>query len=118
MARDDRRVTYPIDPATTALVSVDFQVGFGRDSWVPVPHAEAAVRNFIVAAHAWREVGGTVIRVPIPAYTPDCLPTGRMTDFLPMLPQRLRRAPLLQLSMRVSFRMAIFSCARPHLERL
>ena len=82
MARDDRRVTYPIDPATTALVSVDFQVGFGRDSWVPVPHAEAAVRNFIVAAHAWREVGGTVIHVHT-AYTPDCLSTGRMTDFAP-----------------------------------
>lgn len=82
MARDDRRVTYPIDPATTALVSVDFQVGFGRDSWELVPHAEAAVRNFILAAHAWREVGGTVIHVHT-AYTPDCLPTGRMTDFAP-----------------------------------
>ena len=51
MARDDRRVTYPIDPATTALVSVDIQVGFGRDSWEPVPHANAAVRNFVRAAH-------------------------------------------------------------------
>lgn len=81
MARDDRRVTYPIDPATTALVSVDFQVGFGRDSWEPVPHADAAVRNFIRAAQAWREIGGTVIHVHI-AYTPERGPTGRMTDFI------------------------------------
>ena len=58
MARDDRKVVYPIDPATTALVSVDIQVGFGRDSWEAVPHAEAAVRNFIRAAQAWREIGG------------------------------------------------------------
>ncbi|HTW87302.1 MAG TPA: cysteine hydrolase [Candidatus Binataceae bacterium] len=81
MARDDRRITYPIDPATTALVSVDFQVGFGRDSWEPVPHADAAVRNFTRAAQAWREVGGTVIHVHI-AYTPERGPTGRMTDFI------------------------------------
>jgi nicotinamidase-related amidase len=63
------------------LVSVDFQVGFGRDSWEPVPHADAAVRNFIRAAQAWREIGGTVIHVHI-AYTPERGPTGRMTDFI------------------------------------
>ncbi len=81
MARDDRKITYTVDPATTALVSVDLQVGFGRDSWEPVPHADAAVRNFIRAARAWREIGGTVIHVHI-AYTPDCGPTGRITDFI------------------------------------
>lgn len=81
MARDDRKVVYPIDPATTALVGVDIQVGFGRDSWEPVPHADAAVRNFVRAAQAWREIGGTVIQVHI-AYTPERPPTGRMTDFI------------------------------------
>jgi nicotinamidase-related amidase len=80
MARDDRRVTYPIDPATTAVVSVDIQVGFGRDSWELVPHADAAVRNFVRAANAWRKVGGKVIHVHI-AYTRERGPTGRMVDF-------------------------------------
>jgi biuret amidohydrolase len=81
MARDDRRVTYPIDPATTALVSIDIQVGFGRDSWEPVPHADAAVGNFVRAANAWREIGGKVIHVHT-AYTPERGPTGRMVDFI------------------------------------
>lgn len=82
MAGDDRKVVYPIDPATTALVSVDIQVGFGRDSWVAVPHADAAVRNFIHAAQAWRGIGGTVIHVHT-FYTPEHGPTGRMADFAP-----------------------------------
>ena len=81
MARDDRRVTYPIHPATTALVSIDVQVGFGRDSWEPVPHADAAVGNFVRAANVWREVGGKVIHVHT-AYTPERGPTGRMVDFI------------------------------------
>ena len=81
MARDELRVAYPIDPATTALVSIDIQVGFGRDSWEPVPHADAAVHNFVRAANAWREVGGKVIHVHI-AYTPERGPTGRMSDFV------------------------------------
>jgi len=80
MARDDRRVVYPIDPTTTALVSVDLQVGFGRDSWEVVPRADAAVLNFIRAAAAWREVGGKVIHVHT-VYTPERGPTGRMVDF-------------------------------------
>lgn len=79
MARDNR-VVYPIDPATTALVSVDFQVGFGRDSWVSVPDADAAVRNFIDAAQAWRQIDGIVIHVHT-FYTPERGPTGRITDF-------------------------------------
>ena len=76
------RVVYAINPATTALVSVDFQVGFGRNSWVSVPHADAAVRNFIDAAEAWRQVGGTVIHVHT-FYTPERGPTGRIMDFVP-----------------------------------
>ncbi|HTW88506.1 MAG TPA: cysteine hydrolase [Candidatus Binataceae bacterium] len=81
MARDGRKVAYSIDPATTALVGVDFQVGFGRDSWEPVPHADAAVRNFIDAAQTWRRIGGTVIQVHT-FYTPESGPTGRATDFV------------------------------------
>src|SRR5579885_2121336 len=81
MARDDRKVTYSIDPATTALVSIDIQVGFGRDAWEPVPHADAAVGNFVRAARAWRAIGGTVIHVHV-AYTPERGPSGRMTDFV------------------------------------
>jgi nicotinamidase-related amidase len=81
MARDSR-VAYPIDPATTALISVDFQVGFGRNSWVSVPHADAAVRNFTDAARAWRQVRGTVIHVHL-SYTRERGPTGRIIDFAP-----------------------------------
>ena len=80
MAHADR-VVYAVDPATTALVSVDFQVGFGR-GWASVPHADAAVRNFIDAAQAWREVGGTVIHV-LTNLTPERGPTGRIVDFVP-----------------------------------
>jgi nicotinamidase-related amidase len=76
------RVVYTIDPATTALVSVDFQVGFGRNSWVSVPHANEAVRNFIGAARAWRQAGGTVIHVHT-FYTQERGPTGRIIDFVP-----------------------------------
>ena len=76
------RVVYAIDPATTALVSVDFQVGFGRNSWASVPHADAAVRNFIDAAQAWRQVGGTVIHLHS-VLTPERGPTGRIVDFVP-----------------------------------
>ncbi|HTW88519.1 MAG TPA: cysteine hydrolase [Candidatus Binataceae bacterium] len=82
MARNDHKIAYPIDTATTALVSVDYQVGFGRDAWEAVPHADAAVRNFVRAAQAWREIGGTVIHVHV-ALTPERGPTGRMTDFVP-----------------------------------
>ncbi|MGH7778334.1 MAG: cysteine hydrolase family protein [Candidatus Binataceae bacterium] len=90
MAYDERKVAYPIDPATTALVSVDIQVGFGRNSWVPVPHADAAVSNFIQTARTWREIGGTVIHVHT-AYTPEHGPTGRMTDFVSDLANALAK---------------------------
>lgn len=90
MPHTDRRVTYPVDPVTTALVSIDIQVGFGRDSWEPVPHADAAVRNFIRAANAWREAGGKVIHVHI-AYTPERGPTDRMSDFFPDVARALAK---------------------------
>jgi nicotinamidase-related amidase len=80
------RVVYAIDPVTTALISVDFQVGFGRDSWASVPHADAAVSNFINAAQIWREVGGTVIHVHS-VLTPERGPTGRIVDFVPDIAQ-------------------------------
>jgi len=82
MNRKNPRVEYPIDPANTALVSVDFQVGFGRDAWVAVPHADAAVLHFIQAAQVWRSIGGTVVHVHT-YYTRESGPTGRMADFVP-----------------------------------
>lgn len=83
-------VVYAIDPVTTALVSVDFQVGFGHNSWVSVPHADAAVRKFIDAAQAWRQVGGTVIHVHT-FYTPERGPTGRIIDFVPDVARALAK---------------------------
>ncbi len=74
-------VSYPIDPGTAALVGVDFQRGFGH-GFEPVPHADAAVANFIALARAWRAAGGTVIHVHT-TYTSQRPPTGRITDFVP-----------------------------------
>ena len=39
-------VSYHLDPTTTALVSVDFQLAFGDGGWEHVPHADAAARRF------------------------------------------------------------------------
>jgi nicotinamidase-related amidase len=74
-------VAYDVDPETTALVGVDFQRGFGH-GFEPVPHADAAVANFIALARAWRAAGGTVLHVHT-TYTPQRVPTGRITDFVP-----------------------------------
>jgi biuret amidohydrolase len=74
-------VSYAIDPRSAALVGVDFQVGFGH-GFEPVPHADEAVANFVALARAWREAGGTVIHVHT-TYTPERVPTGRVTDFVP-----------------------------------
>jgi len=74
-------VEYEIDPRTTALVGVDFQRGFGH-GFEPVPHADAAVANFIALARAWRAAGGTVVHVHT-TYTHERRPTGRITDFVP-----------------------------------
>jgi nicotinamidase-related amidase len=74
-------VTYDVDPRTTALVGVDFQRGFGH-GFEPVPHADAAVANFISLAQAWRAAGGTVLHVHT-TYTAQRRPTGRITDFVP-----------------------------------
>ena len=74
-------VSYAIDPRSAALVGVDFQVGFGH-GFEPVPHADEAVANFVALARAWRGAGGTVIHVHT-TYTPERVPTGRVTDFVP-----------------------------------
>jgi nicotinamidase-related amidase len=71
--------TYPIDPVTTALVSIDFQVAFG--ALEPVPNAAAALAAFIAAAEAWRAAGGTVFHVRT-YYSADAGP-GRLVDFAP-----------------------------------
>jgi nicotinamidase-related amidase len=76
------KVSYDIDPDTTALIGVDFQAGFGENSWEPVPHAASAVENFRVASQAWRNSGGTVVHVRT-EYTRERPPTGRIADFAP-----------------------------------
>jgi hypothetical protein len=57
------KVFYDIGPDTTALIGVDFQVGFGENSWEPLPHAASAVENFRTASQAWRSAGGAVVHV-------------------------------------------------------
>jgi biuret amidohydrolase len=74
-------VAYDIDPRTAALVGVDFQRGFGH-GFEPVPHADAAVANFVSLARGWRAAGGTVLHVHT-TYTERRAPTGRITDFVP-----------------------------------
>jgi biuret amidohydrolase len=76
-------VSYDIDTRTAALVGVDFQRGFGH-GFEPVPGADEAVAIFVALAlaRAWRMAGGTVIHVHT-TYTPDRVPTGRITDFVP-----------------------------------
>ncbi len=74
------KVHYDISPETTALVGVDFQVGFGENSWEPVPDAAGAVENFRAASQAWRSAGGTVVHVQT-KYATERPPTGRITDF-------------------------------------
>ena len=75
-------VSYPVNPGTTVLLSIDCQYGFGAGSWEQVPHADAAVENFRQASRAWRQGGGAVIHVQT-AYTPQRAPSGRITDFEP-----------------------------------
>lgn len=75
-------VSYPVNPVTTVLLSIDCQFGFGAGSWEQVPHADAAVENFRQATRAWRQCGGAVIHVQT-AYTPERPPSGRITDFEP-----------------------------------
>jgi nicotinamidase-related amidase len=75
-------VSYPVDPGTTVLLSIDCQFGFGAGSWEQVPHADAAVENFRKASRAWRQCGGAVVHVQT-AYTPERPPSGRITDFEP-----------------------------------
>jgi biuret amidohydrolase len=75
-------VSYPVAPGTTVLLSIDCQYGFGAGSWEQVPQADAAVENVRTASRAWREHGGTVAHVQT-VYTPERVPSGRITDFEP-----------------------------------
>src|ERR1700742_1688679 len=75
-------VSYPVDPGTTVLLSVDCQYGFGAGSWEQVPDADTAVENFRRASRAWRGRGGAVVHVQT-VYTPERPPSGRITDFEP-----------------------------------
>ena len=43
-------VSYPIEPGTTVLLTIDCQFGFGAGSWEQVPHADAQVRALQPAA--------------------------------------------------------------------
>ncbi|HEX3802426.1 MAG TPA: cysteine hydrolase [Solirubrobacteraceae bacterium] len=88
MAREvPSNVHYPFGIETTAMLGVDFQVGFG-DGFEPVPDASAAVENFRRASARWRELGGTVIHVQT-VYTPDRQPQGRIVDFVPNVAEAL-----------------------------
>jgi nicotinamidase-related amidase len=72
-------VTYPVDPSTTALVSIDLQVCFG--ALEPVPGAEEAVARFRRLATAWRAAGGRVVHVHT-YFVAEGEP-GRLPDFAP-----------------------------------
>ena len=120
------RVHYQIDARRTALVSVDFQVGFGEAAWEPVPHAAAAVENFRTAAKLWRAAGGTVMHVQT-YYTAEARPAGRMEDFAPDIAEALAEGapaaaayPDLVLPGDVLIRKLCFSatCSSDLLERL
>jgi len=62
---------YDLRPNAAILVGIDFQRGFGPDSWEHVPHAEDAVRRFRALAKAWRSAGGKVIFVHTTYYPED-----------------------------------------------
>jgi nicotinamidase-related amidase len=72
-------IAYPIDPSTTALVSIDLQVGFGELE--PVPDAGQAVARFRELAAAWRAAAGAVIHVHMAFVSGD--DPGRLPDFAP-----------------------------------
>jgi ureidoacrylate peracid hydrolase len=52
---------YRADPATAALVTVDYQIAFGELE--PVPGAQAALDSYRRLAAAWRRAGGLVIHL-------------------------------------------------------
>jgi nicotinamidase-related amidase len=90
------KVHYAVNPRDTALISIDFQTGFGDNAWEPVPYAAAALENFRRAAQAWRSAGGLVLHVHT-FFTPVYPPGGRMTDFAPDIANALERdAPAAQ----------------------
>jgi nicotinamidase-related amidase len=70
-------ISYDLTPARTALISVDFQLGFGSGSWEHVPHADAAAERFRALAARWRAAGGVVIHVHTTWYKGEKVPEGR-----------------------------------------
>lgn len=72
-------VSYDLSPARAALISVDFQLGFGNGSWEHVPHADAAAERFRALAARWRAAGGVVIHVHTTFYKGEKVPEGRET---------------------------------------
>ena len=82
-----------IAPATTALVSVDLQVGFGRDSWEPVPLAKAGCPQFhsCSAGLARGRRNGSFTSIPSTRWSVAL--RGRMTDFASDVADALRKAP-------------------------
>jgi nicotinamidase-related amidase len=72
-------VGYDLNPARTALISVDFQLAFGNGGWEHVPHADAAAERFSELAARWRAAGGVVIHVHTTFYEGEKVPEGRET---------------------------------------
>lgn len=72
---------YPLTPEKSVLLGIDFQQGFGPDSWEHTPHAESAVANFAQLARSWRKAGGKVIHVHV-SYRDDdfLLPNGQVDE--------------------------------------
>jgi nicotinamidase-related amidase len=70
-------VSYNLSPAHTALISIDFQLAFGRGSWEHVPHADSAAESFVRLAEEWRRAGGRVIHVHTTFYEEEGIPAGR-----------------------------------------
>jgi nicotinamidase-related amidase len=83
--------SYPVDPATAALVSIDLQVGFGQLE--PVPGAQEAVARFRELAAAWRAAGGPVLHVHMAFVSAE--EPGRLPDFAPGVTEALAQgAPM------------------------
>ena len=79
---------YGVDIATTALISIDFQIGFGDSEWEHVPDARSALDNFKSAAASWRAAGGRVFHV-YTAFDRNLSPGERVTDFFPDIAEAL-----------------------------
>jgi len=70
---------YRADPATAALVTVDYQLAFGELE--PVPGAQTALDSYRRLAAAWRRIGGLVIHLHT-TFTSRA-EAGLLNDFAP-----------------------------------